>query len=128
MPEQYNGRILLVEDDEDIRAVYAEVLRDSNFEVLEASDGDVGLKKALSEDWDLLLLDIMLPGQDGVQILKYLKENFRLKERPIVLLTNLGSQHVIEECFNLGANGYLIKSEITPDKVVAEVQNFLSNK
>lgn len=119
-------RILLVEDEGDIRQLYAEVLRDAGYFIIEASDGEQALNKVTSEQWDMLLLDIMLPRVDGVTVLKKVKESDALKLKPIVLLTNLGSEHIIKECFSIGADGYLIKSEITPDKVVDEVNSFLN--
>lgn len=121
-----NGKsILLIEDEEVIRELYAEVLRDAGYKVMEARDGDTGLKRALGDEWDIMLLDIMLPGSDGLQILKYVKENERLKMKPIILLTNLGNEMIIKEAFSKGADAYLIKSEITPDKIVSEVGNYL---
>lgn len=120
--------ILIIEDEADIRQLYTEYLTDSGFEVLEASDGNEGLSKALSESWDLLLLDIMLPGRDGVQVLKLIKENERLRNKPIVLLTNLSMEAVIGEAFSLGADSYLIKSEITPDKIVNEINAALTKR
>jgi len=122
-----NKTLLLIEDDDDIRLVYAEVLRDAGYKVVEAIDGNVGLEKALAGGWDLLLLDIMLPGQDGVQILKRVKDTDPIKNKPVILLTNLGNEHVINECFDLGAAGYLIKSQITPGNIVEEVRNYLLN-
>lgn len=117
--------ILLIEDDTDIRMVYAEVLRDAGYLVLEAKDGDVGLQRALADNWDLMLLDIMLPGEDGMKILKQVKSVEAIKARPVILLTNLDSEGIIAEGFKLGAEGYLIKSEITPDKIVQEVESYL---
>jgi len=117
--------ILLIEDEEVIRELYAEVLRDAGYKVIEARDGDTGLKRALGDEWDVMLLDIMLPGSDGLQILRYIKENERLKLKPVILLTNLGNETIIKESFTKGADAYLIKSEITPDKIVSEVGNYL---
>lgn len=117
--------ILLVEDEEDIRTLYAEVLRDAGYTVLEAKDGNIAMDKVFNEAWDMLLLDIMLPGHDGLQILKKLKEAANLKDKPVILLTNLGNDSIITQSFNLGADGYLIKSEITPDKIIQEVETYL---
>src|SRR3989338_6442212 len=120
--------VLLVEDEEEIRLVYAEVLRDAGYKVLEAPDGNNGLKRALDDPWDVLLLDIMLPGEDGLHILKAIKENIRLKFKPVVLLTNLGNESIINEAFKAGADGYLIKSQITPDRIVTEVEQYAKNQ
>jgi DNA-binding response OmpR family regulator len=118
-------KILIIEDDQDIRELYAEVLRDAGFVVEEAVDGQTGLSKALAGKHNLLLLDIMLPKTDGLEILRQVKDSPALKKLPVILLTNLGRESIIKEGFELGADGYLIKSEHTPDQVVAEVKKFL---
>jgi two-component system response regulator ResD len=120
--------VLIIEDEADIRTLYAEVLRDSGYTVIEAADGSTGLQKAFENNWDILLLDIILPGSDGVNVLKKIKASNALKAKPVILLTNLGVDHVIQDCFELGASGYLIKSEITPDKIVEEVTNYFAPK
>jgi two-component system response regulator ResD len=120
--------VLIIEDEADIRTLYAEVLKEAGFNVIEAADGSSGLEKAFAEKWDILLLDIILPGSDGVNVLKKIKSNDSLKSKPVILLTNLGVDHVIHDCFELGASGYLIKSEITPDKIVSEVSNYFTPK
>ena len=116
--------ILIIEDEPDIRQIYAEILKDAGFLVLEAAEGNSGLEIASSQPWDLLLLDIMLPGQDGLHVLREIKKVPELAKKPVLLLTNLESEPIITECFSLGADGYLIKSEITPDYIVAEVRNY----
>ena len=118
-------KILLIEDEADIRSVYAEYLRDSGYEVLEAQDGIVGYRKALEEEWDVMLLDIMLPGQDGIALLKKIKAEDKTANKPIIALTNLSVESVINQVFDQGADGFLVKSEITPDKIVTEVESVL---
>lgn len=118
----------MVEDDRDLRELYAEVLRDGGFEVLQAADGRSGLAAAELGNYDLLLLDIMLPGIDGLQILKNLKGGARPSKVPVILLTNLDREAIIKEGFSLGADGYIIKSEYTPGQVVAEVEKLLGEK
>jgi DNA-binding response OmpR family regulator len=119
------NNILIVEDEHDIREVYAEVLSTAGYKVEQAPDGEKGMQKIKDEHWDLLLLDIMLPGKDGLRILKEIKENPELKKGYIIALTNLNSENIIQEAFGSGADGYLIKSEITPDKIVDEVDRIL---
>lgn len=118
-------RVLLVEDEADIRDLYSEYLRDSNYQVIEAADGNAALEKSQTGDWDIMLLDIMLPNQDGIQILKKLKSDERLRDKPIIILTNLNIESVVNEIFEVGADGFLIKSEITPDKIVNEIETVL---
>jgi DNA-binding response OmpR family regulator len=117
--------ILLIEDESDIRKIYAEVLTEAGYTVKEAADGTQGIQMARNEPWDLMLLDIMLPGQDGIHVLKDLKQVEALVEKPVLLLTNLENETIIAECFDMGADGYVIKSEITPDYIVAEVKKYI---
>jgi len=118
-------KILLIEDEADIRTLYAGYLRDNGYEVIEAQDGIVGYTRASEEDWDVMLLDIMLPGQDGIALLKKIKAEDKTANKPIIALTNLSVESVITQVFDQGADGFLIKSEITPDKIVAEVESVL---
>lgn len=122
-----NKRILIVEDDQFLREFYQELLMAEGYFVDVAPDGEIALSKIQTEEYNLVLLDIMLPKKDGVQILRDLK--VRPPKSPnvvIVVLTNLGQDTVIKECFNLGANGYLIKSALNPDQVLTEVKSYLN--
>ncbi|RJR26317.1 response regulator [candidate division WWE3 bacterium] len=117
--------VVLVEDEHDLRVLYQEILVNSGYNVEVAADGVTGLEKIKALTWHLLLLDIMLPGQDGLKVLQEISRDADLKKGPIITLTNLNSEHIIKEAFNLGADGYLIKSEITPDKILEEVKSFI---
>ncbi len=121
-----NKRILIVEDDHDLRELYAEVLRDENYDVDESADGESGLEHVREEDYDLILLDIMLPKKDGLELLKDLRSSERHKDTKIVLLTNLDRESVIKEGFQEGANGYIIKSQVDPGVLIEEIQSFLA--
>ena len=70
----------------------------------------------------------MLPGIDGLEILKQIKQDDKTKNTPVIILTNLGQDEVIRQGFNLGAEGYLIKSSNSFKEVVEEVQNILNKK
>jgi len=122
------NKILIIEDDQEVRELYAEVLRNEGFDLDEAVDGQSGLAKVLEGKYDLLLLDIMLPKFDGLEILKTIRQKEELKDLPVVLLTNLGREPIIKEGFELGADGYLIKSEHTPGEIVEEVKKFLGTR
>jgi len=122
------NNILIVEDEHDIREIYAEVLNMAGYVVDQVADGEKGMQKIRDDSWDILLLDIMLPGKDGIKILKEIKDHPELKKGIVIALTNLNSENIIQEVFGSGADGYLIKSEITPDKVVEEVARILANQ
>lgn len=119
-------KILLIEDDELIRQMYAAELSNAHFKVTEAATGEEGLKALQQNQYDLLLLDIMLPGTNGLEILKQIKQNPQTKTLKVVLLTNLGQETVIKQGFELGAIGYLIKAAYNPDQIIQEVKNFLA--
>ncbi len=119
-------RILIIEDDQFLREFYEELLKTEGYAVDVAQDGEIASTKLRSNEYDLALLDIMLPKKDGVQILRDLKSvPPKSQHICIVVLTNLGQDTVIKECFDLGAEGYLIKSALNPDQVLAEVRSYL---
>lgn len=119
-------RILIVEDDQFLREFYQELLTSEGFVVDTASDGEIALQKMLEGGFNLVLLDIMLPKKDGLQILRdYKQSSPKMTNGPIVILTNIGQDAVIKTCFDLGASGYMIKSALDPDQVLIEVNNYL---
>lgn len=120
-------KILIVEDDQFLREFYQELLTTEGYFIDVAADGEIGLAKMQSNEYNLVLLDLMLPKKDGVQILRDLKKSPpKSPNITIVILTNLGQDVVIKECFDLGANGYLIKSALNPDQVLTEVKSYLN--
>lgn len=122
-----NQKILIVEDDQFLRDLYHELLADEGFQIDTAVDGEEGLRKIMTGGYDLILLDIMLPKKDGLDVLRTLKnQQPTTANGGIVVLTNLGQDTVIKEALSLGASGYLIKSALTPDQVLHEVRTFLT--
>lgn len=119
-------RVLIVEDDQFLREFYQDLLTAEGYFVDVASDGEIALSKLHSNEYDLALLDLMLPKKDGVQILRDLRVSPpKSSHINIVVLTNLGQDLVVKECFDLGADGYLIKSALNPDQVLTEVKSYL---
>lgn len=116
-------RILVVEDDTFLREMYQELLTDEGYDVDVGADGGEGFEKLMANEYDLALLDIMMPKKDGLQILRDIPENKR--SCPFVMLTNLGQDQVIKDALALGAAGYLIKSSLAPDEVVQKIEEFL---
>ena len=121
-------KILLVEDEEFIKELYTRQLTQAGFQVKAVTDGGSGLEALKNESFDLLLLDIMLPGMNGLQLLREFKTQNPNSPMKIALLTNLGQEAVIKEGFELGAHAYLLKASYTPDQVVTELRNILSGQ
>ncbi len=118
--------VLLVEDEVDLVDLYTEILNEAGYDVLPSYDGEDGIYKVKNEKWDLLLLDIMLPEKDGMAVLEEMQKTEASKKGPVVLLTNLNSEDLIERAYKLGADDYLIKSEISLDDIVKKVKQYLS--
>ncbi|TSC63930.1 MAG: winged helix family two component transcriptional regulator [Microgenomates group bacterium Gr01-1014_93] len=119
-------KILIIEDDQFLREFYQELLQSEGFSVDVAPDGEVGFQKAHAGGFNLILLDLMLPKKDGLQILRDLKVSPPQNQNgPIVVLTNLGQDAIINQCLSMGAIGYLIKSAMNPDQVLTEVHSYL---
>ncbi len=119
-------RVLIVEDDQFLREFYQELLESEGMVVEVAPEGDTAFSKIHEGGFDLILLDIMLPKKDGLQILRETNVNPPLKPNgPTVVLTNIGQDAIIKNCFEAGAAGYMIKSALNPDQVLQEIHNYL---
>lgn len=121
-------KILLIEDEEFIRDIYQTELTKNGFLVDGFRTGGEGLQALAKNTYDLLLLDIMLPDTNGLEVLKKVKQNPATKNTKVILLTNLGQEEVIKQGFDLGADKYLIKMSYNPDQIVGEVKSFLEGK
>ena len=119
-------RVLLVEDDQFLREFYQELLESEGMLVDAAPDGEIAMTKIHEGGYALVLLDIMLPKKDGLQILKENQLSPPANPNgPIVVLTNIGQDAIIKSCFEAGAAGYMIKSALNPDQVLQEIHNYL---
>ena len=118
--------ILLVEDDTFLSKMYVDKLsREEGFVVETVELGEEALKKMEKNKPTLVLLDIILPDINGVQILKRMKEDPRWADIPVLMLTNLNEKDYINEALALGANGYLIKAHFTPNEVIDKIKQIL---
>lgn len=118
-------KLLLIEDEELIRDIYKRQLQKGEFEVDAVENGGDGLVALSQTRYDLVLLDIMLPGMNGLKLLQDIKQNPNYGNTPVVILSNLGQESVVREAFEFGAEGYLVKANYTPDQVVTEIKNIL---
>ena len=121
-------KILVVEDDQFIRELYIDILQEEGYNVEHASDGEEGFQKIYAGGYDLILLDIMLPKMDGIRILEKLKNETPAvsPNKSILVLSNLGQETIISNALSLGASGYMIKSDYTPDQVISKVKQYLN--
>lgn len=120
-------KILLIEDDYHLEDIYKNFLETDGYTVTVAPDGLSGYEKAVSEKPDVILLDIMLPVMNGLNALKKIKENESTKKSPVVLITNLGQEEIIEQAFKIGAQGYILKVRSTPEELLKTVKTYIEN-
>ena len=121
-------KILIIEDDKFLRDLLSQKLTREGFKVLAAMEGEEGIKIAGEEMPNLVLLDLILPGLDGFDILERLKKDSRLSSIPVLVLSNLGQKEDIERAISSGAEGFLIKANFTPGEIVDKVKSVLQKK
>lgn len=117
--------ILIIEDDKFLRDLIAKKLIKEDFEISEAIDGEEGARKVKEEKPDLILLDLILPGIDGFEVLSKIKEDPGLASIPVIILSNLGQKDDVERGLKLGAVDYLIKAHFTPGEIIEKIKKAL---
>lgn len=117
--------ILIVEDDKFLRELISQKLLKEGYKVSEAVDGEEGIKKVKEEKPDLVLLDLILPGIDGFEVLSKMKEDTALAQIPVIILSNLGQKDDVERGLKLGAVDYLIKAHFTPGEIIDKIKTAL---
>ncbi|SIQ35403.1 response regulator [Peribacillus simplex] len=118
----YNAiKILVVDDEERIRRLLKMYLEREEYIIDEAENGDMALTKALENDYDLILLDIMMPGKDGIEVCRELREK---KTTPIIMLTAKGEEVNRVQGFEVGTDDYIVKP-FSPREVVLRVKALL---
>lgn len=118
-------KVLIIEDYESIKNLYASEFLRADFEVDTAESGDEGLKHTKSQEYDVIILDMLMMELSGLDFL----EGFEAAEHPktaVVVVSNLDSPDVMERAEKLGAKKYLIKSDYTPKELVEAVQAIIA--
>jgi len=114
--------ILIIEDDRFLRELIAQKLIKEDFNISEAIDGEEGIKKIKEEKPDLVLLDLILPGIDGFEVLSKMREDPSITRIPVIILSNLGQREDVERGLKLGAVDYLIKAHFTPGEIIEKIK------
>lgn len=118
-------KILLVEDDVFMLELLSDKLRKSGFEVHLATDGEECMKILKSLKPDLVLLDIVMPKLDGLEVLRRVKASPELSSMPIIVLSNLGQKEEIDRAMDLGAKDYIVKANFTTREIVEKLDSIL---
>ncbi len=119
-------KVVLVEDDSLMSGILATHLIGDGFTVISVTDGAKAFERIQVEQPDIVLLDIILPGIGGFDILQKLKQDESTKAIPVLILSNLGSKEEMKRGIDLGAVGYLIKASTMVEEIVANMKNVLA--
>ncbi len=116
-------KILFVEDEAVLQKTLTEILKNEGYKVVNALDGESGLRLAKSQKPDLVLLDIVLPRLQGLEVLKAIKDDPETKDIPVIILTNLESSQEIEKALAFGATTYLLKTQYTLPEITEKIKS-----
>ncbi|OGI68673.1 hypothetical protein A3A05_03235 [Candidatus Nomurabacteria bacterium RIFCSPLOWO2_01_FULL_41_12] len=119
-------KIMWVEDDQFLNDIIARKLSVTKCIFFHANEGQEALKIIDKEMPDIIMLDIILSGMDGFEILRTIKNNKKTKQIPVILLSNLGQASDIEKGNSLGAARFLVKATVTPNEIVDQIKEVLA--
>ncbi len=115
------NKILIAEDDPTLGSILGEKLRKWDYQVSLAKNGLETMEKLASEKPDLLLLDILMPIKNGMEVLEEMNQKGYIKEVPVIIISNSGQPVEIERAKSLGVEDYLIKTNFDPEDVLEKV-------
>ena len=118
-------RILIVEDDRGLSNILHDIFTKEGFEVSVAFDGETGLRKALSELPDLIILDIQIPRLRGTELLKKLRENTDGSHIPVIAVSNLDDEDTVSKMLEGNVTNYFVKADMTLSDVIAKTKEIL---
>ena len=118
--------ILVIEDDKTLSKAISDKLKREGFNVLTAFDGEEGLKIAIEQKPDLILLDLIMPIMDGIAMLNNLREDVWGKKVPVIILTNLSTGEEVSQAMSQGVYDYLIKTDWELNDIIKVINNKLN--
>lgn len=121
-------KILIIDDEQDLREAIATTLSYEGFEVITAGDGEEGLTLSLKEKPDLIFLDIIMPKLDGISMLKKLREDEWGKEAHVIVMTVLDDMGKMAEAVEGNATEYIVKTSITLSSIAAKAREYLNQE
>ncbi|MEO8428324.1 MAG: response regulator [Verrucomicrobiota bacterium] len=120
------NKILITEDDQLMATICQDKFRSEGFDVAVARDGNAAIQQLKNSPPDIVLLDLMLPEVNGVEVLKFIRSQKSLRNLPVIVLSNTHVGNLVEAAWRAGANQCLTKSDCTPRRLVEEVRNALA--
>ena len=118
-------KILLIEDDPFLGSLLGNRLKKEGFDLVVAKSGNEAMKALKANTPDIILLDIILPGKSGFEVLEDMKTDPQIPKVPVVIISNLGQESDIERGKELGAVEYIVKARVSIDDLVKKVKDYL---
>jgi DNA-binding response OmpR family regulator len=118
-------KILVIEDDKFLQKIIDAKLSKEGYDVLISIDGEEGMKSIKENRPDLILLDIILPGINGFEVLARIKSDPSTSEIPVIILSNLGEKVDIDKALKMGAADYLVKAHFDPQEIIVKMEAVL---
>ncbi len=125
MSKAKKKKILIIEDEQTLAKSLSDKLTREGYEVIAEIDGAMGLKRVIEEMPDLVILDIILPGLNGLEVLKSLKGRDKTKNVPVILVSNVDDMKSTRDAKKLGAANYLLKSNVTLANIIEEIKKHI---
>ncbi|MBI2049364.1 response regulator [Candidatus Roizmanbacteria bacterium] len=123
-----NKKILLIEDEDYIRQIYKDQIDSAGFSTDAFATGGEGLAAFKKNQYDLVVLDIILPDFNGLKILEEMKKDELKKDIPVLILSNADQDIIIKQGLGLGAEDYLLKVKSTPDMITDKIKSIIDKK
>lgn len=117
--------VLVVDDSPFVREMLGKIVQQLGHLVTKAADGDMGLRIAFHQVPDVIVLDVQMPGKDGVAVLQELRRDERFVDTPIVMLTSVSDGEIVRRSIKERATGYILKDD--PDKIMARLRQILDS-
>ncbi len=115
-------KVLIIEDEQILLTLLVRKLKEEGYEAMGAYDGEEGMKKVREFMPDLVLLDIVMPRKDGFTVMEEMQADEKLKNIPVVIISNSGQEVELDKARELGVKDWLIKTEFDPKEVIEKVK------
>jgi DNA-binding response OmpR family regulator len=126
--DQKRGIILVAEDDSFLRKLLCEKLKHEGFEFFAVTNGQEALDFLKNNKPMLMLLDLMMPTVDGFQVLESIRQEERMKDLPVIILSNVADKHLVERIQKLGADDYLVKAHFVLEEIMERINSVLKKR